>query len=62
MFMETRSKSYMTRIVLEDSTLESLTPSVNAPLKDALVIAFGFHSHLVPLARCHIQVGYGSGP
>ncbi len=30
----------MTSIVLGDSTLESLTPSVNAPLKDALVIAF----------------------
>jgi len=49
-------------MVSGDSTLDSLTPSVNAPLNDALVIAFGFHSHLVPLARCHIQVGYGSGP
>jgi hypothetical protein len=30
----------MTSMVLRDSTLESLTPSVNAPLKDALVNCF----------------------
>jgi hypothetical protein len=39
----------MTSMVLGDSTLESLTPSVNVPLKDALIIAFW-----VPFPTCAI--------
>jgi hypothetical protein len=37
----------MTSMVLVDSTLESLTPSVNAPLELHLIHLKKVHSHLV---------------